>query len=69
MGYFSDEYNEKSRKYDQDVLTVHEMMDMLAVGKNTDYKLIKEKKVESFKLGNSYKIIRKSVEDFIYSQI
>lgn len=69
MDYLSDEYNEKSRKYDQDVLTVREMMDMLAIGKNTAYKLLQEGKVKSFRLGNSYKIFRKSVEDFIYSQI
>ena len=69
MVYLSDEYNEKSRKYDQDVLTIHEMMDMLAIGKNTAYKLLQEGKVKSFRLGNSYKIFRKSVEDFIYSQI
>ena len=68
MDYLSDEYNEKSRKYDQDVLTVREMMDMLAIGKNTAYKLIREGAVKSFRLGNSYKILRKSVEEYIYSR-
>ena len=34
MGYYSDPYEEKIRKYDQDVLTVRELMDMLAIGKN-----------------------------------
>ena len=68
MGFFSDSYDEKNRKYDQDILTVREMMDMLAVGKNTAYKLIHDGKVKSFRLGNSYKILRKSVEEYIYSQ-
>ena len=68
MGFFSDPYDEKSRKYDQDILTVREMMDMLAIGKNTAYKLIHEGKVSSFRLGNSYKILRKSVEEYIYSR-
>ena len=68
MGLFSDSYDEKIRKYDQDVLTVRELMDMLAVGKNTAYKLIHEGRVKSFRLGNSYKILRKSVEDFIYTR-
>ena len=68
MGFFSDTYEERSRKYDQDVLTVREMMDMLAIGKNTAYKLIHEGKVRSFRLGNSYKILRKSVEEYIYSR-
>ncbi len=69
MGFFSGtDYDEKSRKYDQDVLTVREMMDMLAIGKNTAYKLIHEGKVKSFRLGNSYKILRKSVTEYIYSR-
>ena len=68
MGFFSDTCEEKARKYDQDVLTVREMMDMLAIGKNTAYKLIHEGNVKSFRLGNSYKILRKSVEEYIYSR-
>ena len=68
MDFLSDEYNEKSRKYDQDVLTIYEMMDMLAIGKNTAYKLLQEGKIKSFRIGNSYKILRESVKDFIYSQ-
>ena len=59
--------NDKHRRYDEDVLTIREMMDMLAIGKNTAYKLIREGKVKSFRLGNSYKILRKSVEEYIYS--
>ena len=59
--------SDKHRRYDEDVLTIREMMDMLAIGKNTAYKLIREGKVKSFRLGNSYKILRKSVEEYIYS--
>lgn len=68
MDFLSDEYNEKSRKYDQDVLTIYEMMDMLAIGKNTAYKLLREGKIKSFRLGNSYKVLRNSVQEYIYSQ-
>ena len=69
MAYFSEDYdNDKVRKYDQDVITVREMMDMLAIGKNTAYKLIHEGSVKSFRLGNSFKILRKSVEQYIYSR-
>ena len=69
MAYFAEDYDiDKVRKYDQDVLTVREMMDMLAIGKNTAYKLIHEGAVKSFRLGNSYKILRKSVEEYIYSR-
>ena len=59
--------SDKHRRYDEDVLTIREMMDMLDIGKNTAYKLIREGKVKSFRLGNSYKILRKSVEEYIYS--
>ena len=59
--------SDKHRRYDEDVLTIREMMDMLAIGKNTAYKLIREGKVKSFRLGNSYKILRKSVKEYIYS--
>ena len=69
MAYFSEDYdNDKVRKYDQDVITVREMMDMLAIAKNTAYKLIHEGSVKSFRLGNSFKILRKSVEQYIYSR-
>lgn len=62
------DYNIKHRAYNEDVLTVNEMMDMLAIGKNTAYKLLREGKIKSFRLGNSYKILRKSVEEYIYSR-
>ncbi len=65
--FLESDYNGKPRKYDEDVLTVSEMMDMLAIGKNTAYKLIREGKVKSFRLGNSYKVLRKSVQEYIYS--
>ncbi len=57
----------KHRTYNEDVLTIHEMMDMLAIGKNTAYKLLRDGTIRSFRLGNSYKILRKSVEEYIYS--
>lgn len=68
MSFFQEsDYNIKHRTYNEDVLTVNEMMDMLAIGKNTAYKLLREGKIKSFRLGNSYKILRKSVEEYIYS--
>ena len=62
------DYDVKHRKYDEDILTLEEMMDMLAIGKNTAYKLLRQGKIKSFRLGNSYKVLRKSVKEFIYSQ-
>ena len=65
--FLESDYNVKNRVYNEDVLTVNELMDMLAIGKNTAYKLIREGKVKSFRLGNSYKVLRKSVQEYIYS--
>lgn len=60
-------HDDKQRRYDEDILTVYEMMDMLAIGKNTAYKLLRDGKIKSFRLGNSYKVLRKSVLEYIYS--
>ena len=57
-------YDEKYRKYD-DVLTVEELMDYLAIGKNTAYKLLKEEKIKSFRIGTVYKIPKRSSESIL----
>lgn len=60
-------YNDDSlRKYD-DVLTIADLMDYLAVGKNTAYTLIREGKIKSFRIGRNYKIPKQSVIDYIHS--
>ena len=65
--FMEGDYNGKPRRYDEDILTVEEMQDMLAIGKNTAYKLLREGTIKSFRLGNSYKVLRKSVIEYIYS--
>ena len=60
------DYNIKHRTYNEDVLTVNEMMDMLAIGKNTAYKLLQTGTIQSFRIGNTYRVLRKSVMDYIY---
>lgn len=54
------------RKYD-DVLTIADLMDYLAVGKNTAYTLIREGKIKSFRIGRNYKIPKQAVIDYIHS--
>ena len=51
----------KQRRFTEDVLTVKEMMDMLAIGKNTAYKLLRDGVIKSFRIGNTHKVLRKSV--------
>ena len=57
----------KERRYTEDVITVKEMMDILAIGKNTAYKLLHDGAVKSFRIGKTYKVLRKSLQDYIYS--
>lgn len=60
-------YNDDSlRKYD-DVLTITDLMDYLAVGKNMAYTLIREGKIKSFRIGRNYKIPKQAVIDYIHS--
>lgn len=60
-------YNDDSlRKYD-DVLTIADLMDYLAIGKNTAYTLIREGKIKSFRIGRNYKIPKQAVIDYIHS--
>lgn len=57
----------KERRYTDDVITVKEMMDILAIGKNTAYKLLKDGAIKSFRIGKTYKVLRKSLQSYIYS--
>lgn len=57
----------KKRTLTDDVITVKELMDMLAIGKNTAYKLLHDGDIKSFRIGNTHKVLRKSVMDYIYN--
>lgn len=48
-----------------DVVTVDEVMEMLKLGKNTVYNLLKDRKIESLRVGTRYVIPKKSVIDFL----
>ena len=53
--------------YDE-LITVEEMQQLLGIGKNTAYQLLKENKIKCFRIGRIWKIPKKSVEEFILSQ-
>ena len=57
----------KKRTFTDDVLTVKEMMDMLAIGRNTAYRLLRDGTIASFRIGNTYRVLRKSVQSYIYN--
>ena len=58
-----DDY-ENMRRYD-DVLTVNDLMDYLAIGKNTAYRLLRAKKIKAIKIGRIYKIPKANVQKFV----
>ena len=55
------EYNESN----YDMISVEEMMNILHLGKNTCYDLLKEKEIKCFKIRGRYKIPRISVFEYI----
>lgn len=50
------------------LITVEEMQQLLGIGKNTAYQLLKENKIKCFRIGRIWKIPKKSIEEFILSQ-
>ena len=59
----------KERRYTDDILTVKEMMDYLAIGKRTAYKFIHDGTIKSFRIGRQYKVSTKSVKEYINNRL
>ena len=56
--------NCKQRKFN-DVLTVDELMDFLAIGRSTAYKLLRTGKIKCIKIGRNYKIPKDNILKFV----
>lgn len=52
----------------EELITVEELQQLLGIGKNTAYTLLKERKIKCFRIGRMWKIPKKAVEEFILSQ-
>ncbi len=50
-----------------DLISIDELCEVLSIGKNTAYQLLKEQKIKAFRIGRIWKIPRQSVIDFIYT--
>lgn len=48
-----------------DVLTIHDLMEILGVGQNTAYALIKKGSIASIRIGRQIRIPKQSVIDFL----
>ncbi len=49
----------------QDLITVEELRETLAVGRNTAYRLLNNGEIPAFRIGRTWKIPRQSVTTFI----
>ena len=49
----------------ENLITIEELCGILAVGKNTAYRLLNEGKISAFNIGRIWKIPRKAVWDYI----
>ncbi|MCI9080090.1 MAG: helix-turn-helix domain-containing protein [Lachnospiraceae bacterium] len=56
-------YNETT-----DLISIEELCDILLIGRSKAYELLNSKKIKAFRIGNSWKIPRLAVEEFILSE-
>lgn len=59
--------DEKQRNTD-DIMTIEELMDYLAIGKNTAYELVQKGYIKSFRIGRKYKIPKEAVLEYVDNQ-
>lgn len=48
-----------------EIITVQELMELLYIGKNAAYQLLKDGEIRAFRIGNAWKIPRGAVERYI----
>ena len=51
-----------------ELITIDELCNILAIGRNTAYDLLINKKIKAFKIGRIWKISKLAVEDYIRTQ-
>lgn len=51
-----------------DMISLDDLCEMLSIGKNTAYRLLKTNQIKAFKIGRIWKIPRDSVSQYVISQ-
>lgn len=51
-----------------DMISLDDLCEMLSIGKNTAYRLLKSRQIHAFKIGRIWKIPKESVEEYVHSQ-
>lgn len=54
-------------EYDE-LITIDDLCNILYIGRNTAYRLLKSNTLQAFKIGRIWKIPKKSVEEYILRQ-
>lgn len=49
----------------KDILTVKDLCEILGIGKNTAYRLLKSGEIKSIRIGNKYKIPKRCVKEYL----
>ncbi|MEK3720051.1 helix-turn-helix domain-containing protein [Paenibacillus sp. FSL H8-0034] len=48
-----------------DIVTVETLMEMLCIGRNSAYYLLKSNQIKSVKIGRTYRIPKQSVQEYV----
>jgi len=56
------------RNYD-DIVTLSDMMEILAIGRNKAYDLLRSGQIKSFKIGKAYRIPKICIQEYVLSQV
>lgn len=51
----------------KDILSVEDLCEILSIGKNTAYRLLKSGEIKAIRIGKIYKIPQKYVKEYIFS--
>lgn len=52
-----------------EIITIEELMELLMVGKNVAYSMLKSGEIKGFKIGKKWKIPKQSVEAYIKQRL
>lgn len=51
-----------------ELLTIEELCELLEIGHNKAYELLKSQKIKAFRIGRNWKICRAAVDDYILTE-
>jgi excisionase family DNA binding protein len=55
-------------QYD-DVVPIEDLMEMLDIGRNKAYELLKSGQIKSFKVGKAYRIPKVCIQDYVLAKV